>query len=452
MRHRPLTSFAAAFALAGSLLPARAFAVTDVRTLSLSEAVTLAKERAPIVHEAFARIASAEASVDHASAFRLPAFWVQGMGAGFTSNGQVYNGGGLSSGAMTESYLMGQGSLNMQWALYDFGHTSSAIDSARAGVRSANLTARASEQAAMAEAAVAFFTLMADDEFLRSTQEVRADRERVLAMTHRLVEVGIRTPVDETRAEVGLDVAKLDVSTAEATRDNDAVNLASALLIDPTSTFRLVAPGEVAVDENVGANGSEALRARYEVAAGAARVEQTRHDLDSARHAYLPVLGAAASGTAQYTKDRSTVDQVTSVTGSPTEYAQGTLTLTVPVFDPLIRANVRVAEASVGEATANLERLKQNAVTEATRASTQVRSARLVLAQAMHLTTGSTANLTAVEARYSSGMESPLALADAQREDAIARVAVVRARLALEVARVHLLAALSRTGELARAR
>jgi outer membrane protein TolC len=428
--------------------PAHAEPIAVPRTLTLSEAVALARDRAPMVREAFARIATADAVVDRTRATRMPALWAQGMGSAFTSNGQVYAGAGLSSGATTESYLLGQGTLNLQWALYDFGRTASSIDAARSGAKAARLTAAANEQIAMAEAAIAFFTLRADDAFLASTEEVRADRARVVAVTHRLVESGIRTPVDEARANVGLEVAELEVSVAQASRESDAVSLASALLLDPATTFQLVAPGEIRVDDDVARDEATAVRDRREVAAGVARVEQARREVDFARRTYLPSLGVLASGTVQYTDDRATADHQTNVVGSPAEYAQGTVTLTIPIVDPSIHAGIEVAEGGLDEALANLERLKQGAQTEAARASTQVKSARLVVTQSERLAVGSGANLAAMEERYTSGMESPLALADAQREDAIARVAVVRARLALDLAKVRLLAGLSRAREL----
>jgi outer membrane protein TolC len=81
-----------------------------------------------------------------------------------------------------------------------------------------------------------------------------------------------------------------------------------------------------------------------------------------------------------------------------------------------------------------------------------VRSARILLEQSKQLAAGAAANLAVVEERYGNGMESPLSLADAQREDVNARGAIARARLAFEVAKVRLLAALSRADELLKAR
>jgi multidrug efflux system outer membrane protein len=447
---------AGAIALACEAPPARAqqTPAAPSAALTLAEVVAMAKERAPAVHAAFARIASAEAGVDRASAAHLPSIYAQGSGTAFATNGQVYASGVVSS-ASNEWYAVAAGALNLQWTLYDFGHTSSAVDAASAGVTAATLSARATEQTAMAEAAVAFFTLLADDDLVRSADAARADREHVAAITHHLVEGGYRTTVDEKREQIALEVAKLDLSLASAARDSDSVSLATALQLDPTTTFQLTAPEPLSVDENAAANGTVALRARRDVAAAAARVEQARHGVDSASHAHLPVLAASASGQLLYAHDSATYSGPgggTTTTDGPTELVQGTLTLTLPLFDATINANVRAAEGSLREAQAGLEQVTLSARTEAIQAARQARSARTLFEQSQHLAEATAANLAAVEDRYSNGMESPLTLADAQREDKNARVAIVRARLAYDVAAVRLLAGLSRADELLKAR
>jgi outer membrane protein TolC len=428
-----------------------------VTSLTLGQVVAMAKERAPAVHAAFAQIASAEAGVDRSRAARLPSLYLQAAGNGFATNGQVFSSGVISS-ASTEYYVTGSGALNLQWTLYDFGHTGSAIDAAKEGVKAATLSARAVEQTAMAEAAVAFFTLLADDELIQSAEGVRADREHVLGVTHSLVEGGYRTKVDETRAKIGLQVADLDLSVAKGARDNDSVSLATVLLLDPATTFKLAPPAPIAVDEAGAGDGTVALRARRDVAAAAARVEQARLGVASAKRAHLPVLAATASGEILYAHDVEELPASgptpanTYTVDGPTELVQGALTLTIPIFDSLVNANVRSAEASLGEAQAGLEQITLAARRDALQSARQARTAKVLFEQSQHLAEGTAANLAAIEDRYASGIEGPLELADAQRQDALARNAIVRARLAYDVAAVKLLAGLSRADDLLKVR
>ena len=169
---------------------------------------------------------------------------IQGAGTAFTTNGQIYS-GGLVSTASTDTYLLAQGTLNLQWTLYDFGrHVESTIDSAKAGVTAAGLSARASEQRAMAEAAVAFFTLLADDArwSSRRTRCGPIANGSSASRTASCSRGSGRRWTDNARPSGPGGGAARRASVAEAARDNDQVILASALmLLDPATTFHLQA-------------------------------------------------------------------------------------------------------------------------------------------------------------------------------------------------------------------
>jgi outer membrane protein TolC len=420
--------------------------------LTLAEAVALAKERAPLVHLAFARVASAEAGLDRSAAARLPTFSASGLGTAYVRDGQVYSSGIVSS-TSRETYLAGQSSLHAQWPVYDFGRTSSAIDAAKAGVLSVRLTAEATQQDAMVETAVAFFNLLADSELVRTAQEILTQREQVLAITRRQVESGYRMPVDEIRAQVSVDEARLDLSIAEATRESDSVHLSNALLLQPTTMLRLVAPGPLAIREIPLADVPSAIRDRRDVGAANARVEQTRRGLDAARRAHLPLLSFNATGTLLYVHDRASIPGAAPViTDGVTKLATGGISLSVPIFDPVIEANVKAAEGSLREAQANFEQVTLTARSQTSLALTQLRRARAVLYQSQRLAMGAAASLSTIAERYATGIESPLSLADAQRQDVVGRVAVIRAHLAVDVAEVRALATLTRIHELLTAR
>jgi outer membrane protein TolC len=431
--------------------PATAPAGTT-RALTLADAIALAKSRAPHVHAAFAKIAAAEASVDRAKAGHLPLLSASGTGTALYSQGPLFV-SGLTTTNENVTALSAQAAINLSWTLYDFGRTSAAIDSAHAGMTAASFEAQASEQVAMAEAAVAYYTLLTDAALVRSAEEVRAEREKVLGITRRLTTAGYRSPVDETRAQIQVEIAQLDIAIARAAQDKDASRLAAALLLDPGTTFQLTPPIEITIESRGDADGVTAIRTRREVAAARARVESAEHDVASARAGHLPTLAATGQGALQYTYTRIVITPNPAVTQqNPTEIASGTLSLTAPLFDATVNANVRAAEAALAAAKANLEQTMLSARTEATQASRALVNAHAILNQSERLAAGAAANLAAVEDRYSNGLDSPLVLADAQREDALARVAVVRGRLAYDVAKVLLLAGLSRVDELAKAR
>ncbi len=249
----------------------------------------------------------------------------------------------------------------------------------------------------------------------------------------------------------------MDLTIAKSGRPSDSVTLATALFVDPSTVFHLTPPAPLAVDPNAAGNGSVALRARRDVAAAEARVEQARLGVSSAKHAYLPQIAATGSGQLIYEHDIETGPTylappapatATTVSNSPTELLQGSLTLTLPIFDAVVNANVKAAEATLGEAQAGLEQIALSARSDAIQTSRQARNARAVLEQSQRLVEGTAANLSVVEDRYAAGLEGPLVLADAQREDALARHKVVTSKLAYDVAAVRLLASLARASEL----
>jgi outer membrane protein TolC len=83
----------------------------------------------------------------------------------------------------------------------------------------------------------------------------------------------------------------------------------------------------------------------------------------------------------------------------------------------------------------------------AVQAAINLRASRVSLEQAERLVANAAANLDQATGRYQSGAAPLLETIDAQAADAGARITVVRARLALQIAQVNLLIA---TGDLER--
>jgi outer membrane protein TolC len=418
------------------------------RTLTLVQAAALAKERAPQVHAAAAGVSVADAEVARSRAAVLPAFALQGGGVGFASVGRTYAGGVVTTD-QTQLYGVGQATLGVQWLLSDFGKTSSAVDAARSGVQSAIERAREVEQAAISEAAVVYYTVLSDEDLVAGDSEVLRERERTLAITRRSVESGNRAAIDERRAELAVGTAKLEVARAQAEYESDRTVLASLLRLDPREPWRLERPHPLAVDAAAGTT----IEARHEVVAARAKVEQARRASEAARRARLPTLSAAAFGTVLWAAQQSSASQQSpSSSEGPSVLGQVSLTATLPLSDPQIEANVRAAEANVSSATAELERVTLRARLDVDVAASRLANARSLLAQAEHLAAASRASLAAMEDRYAAGVETPLALVDLQREDALARIAVIRGQLAVDTGSVQLLAAQARAEVLLQAR
>jgi outer membrane protein len=413
-----------------------ALAESAVLNLTLAQTVILATQRAPVVHAAIAKIASSEAALAHASAPRLPTLQFE-LGANvFTSQGRVFSDGIVSSPSR-ETYLVGQSTVALRWTVYDFGRTSNAISAAQAGVASAHLSAEATEQAAIEESATAFFCLLADTDLTLQASAIVGDRQRILAITHRLVESGLRTEADEIRAEVDLDAARLDAVVAEGARSESATVLTSMLALSPETELQLIAPSDVAFMNRLQRTSTVKRR---DLAAANARIVQAKKEFSATERARLPTVAMGASATTLYAYDRSSDGEASRVTRGPSAFAQAGLTLSVPIFDPKLGSDSRLASGRLQEAQASLELIEHNAKAESSGALTRLRSSEAVFEQSRRLALVAGASLGAIEDLYAAGLESPLSLVNAQREDSRARVNSVRARVAYQLAQIRFLA------------
>ena len=120
--------------------------------------------------------------------------------------------------------------------------------------------------------------------------------------------------------------------------------------------------------------------------------------------------------------------------------------LTVPLFDPLINANIRGAEANVTIARADLAQQVLAVRTDAVQSAIAVRSAREQYLSAVRNADLTAANLALAEGRFAAGTTNLLELVDAQSQDAVARLTVIQRRFLLDSAQMHLLASEQRLG------
>jgi outer membrane protein TolC len=112
------------------------------------------------------------------------------------------------------------------------------------------------------------------------------------------------------------------------------------------------------------------------------------------------------------------------------------------VFDAILGANVRSAEAAGVNAQEALAQQSLTVRTNAVQAAINLQGARAALAQSQRVAEQAAVNLAQVEGRYQGGTAPLLEVIDAQTVDANARMTTVRARLQRQVAAVNLLVAI----------
>lgn len=401
--------------------------------VTLGEAVTRAAAQPPMVLAALARARAAAAQVDVAAAARLPTLTATGDSSLAFSDREIQPGARFQGLAWSSSV-----GLQGRMVLWDFGRTGNAVEAAEHGEAAARADARGASRTAMSAAAVAYFTVLSDRELVASVQATVAQREAHLRIATGLVEVGSRPPIERTRAQVDLDAARMDLTSAEANERNDRAALAAALGMDPAVGVEVlpVAPDALAADDDPARAATTAVATRPEFAAARARLAQAEAQAAATRAARNPTLSASVNGSVNY------AEVLTGRTpGGISEQVNGGLVLSWPLVDYGVRANIAAAEANAAAARATLDAQALTVRTEAVQAAIAVQTARATLGQAERLAAGAAANLELAEGRYQGGAAPLLELIDAQAADATARVAVVRARLGLQLARVRLLAA-----------
>jgi outer membrane protein len=322
----------------------------------------------------------------------------------------------------------------LSWEAIDFGVRKANVDAARRQTDAARAQAALTELDVAAAAADAFLTVLAAEESVRAAQ-ANVDRLKVLtdAITA-LVRAELRPGADESRAVAELALARNQLSLAVEQREIAVATLSSAtgtagtdITLDPFGLLQLPAAAPMVA----------ALESHPAVRADAAALEVVRARERAVERAFLPrvSLQGAFSG-------RGSEAEVPGViTGASAfrvpNWALGAV-VTFPVFD-IFSANARrsVEEQNELAARSRQEQTRQNIATAQSRARALVNAASEIanntpVARAAALEAASRAR-----ARYDAGLASVTEVAEAQRllaqaeaDNAVARLSMWRALLA----------------------
>lgn len=207
-----------------------------------------------------------------------------------------------------------------------------------------------------------FFVILYDDQVLQAKRSALRHRTKFVALARGLVAQGVRPALDEARAKVALESAKTEVVVAESRLAIDRARLATLLGQDPERLPPLVPPALPSLKDDA-ASAAKIAETRPDVAESSheARAADRRADATWAGH--LPRIGIDIGGSYRMTYrdfDDATV---------PRRELMGTASLSVPLFDAAIHAQVDIARADAASARAREERVRRDAKLEARDAS-----------------------------------------------------------------------------------
>jgi outer membrane protein len=420
--------------------------------LSLNDAIELALKNYPSIRESRARAQAAEEGIGVARSAFLPRLDMIFQENRATTNNVFglllpqstmfsMSGPVLGTRSLSESVWGSAAAVLLSWEAIDFGQRKANVDVAHAQTSFAKNQIALTELDVASAAADAFLTVLAADESVRAAR-ANVDRLQVFTTAVRtLVQNQLRPGADQSRAEAELAVANNQLSHAVQLADVSRAAFADA--IGTAGASVVLTEGSLA---SVPSITIESIDAK---AHPAARAEQAAVEVAQAREraldrAYYPRVtlqstlaargtGAIAPGVPSF--GNGAWPQVPN-------WAVGA-TVTFPALDFFsLNPRRRAEQQNELAERARYDRTIQTVTTQEVKARALMKAAMDIAKNTPVERQAASASETQARARYQNGLASVTEVAEAQRllaqaeaDDAIARLGVWRALLAAAQAR-----------------
>ncbi len=415
--------------------------------LNLNTAVEQALSAYPAVRVVQAQSQAASAGIELARTAYFPRadlLWQQNRGTRNNVFGVLLPqstipsmSGPVLGGTSNQSAWGSAGGLLLSWEPFDFGLRKAKVKLARALTDQAQVSETVTRLDVSAAAADAFLTLLANEQTVRAAQ-ANVERMDIFAKAvHTLVDNALRPGVDASRADAELAAARNQLIQAEQSAELSRAELARTIgqagapitidsgpLLDlpaaPPSPPTNLAGHPVALAQTAAI---DTVRARENILD---RSWYPRVDWQTA--VYGRGTGARVDGT---------FDESKGLYPDSFNWATG-LTITFPVLDIFgLRARRKAEASNVQAEQARYDQVIQELKTQEAQARTLVDSARRIAENTPIQLTAAQDTLTRSNTRYDFGLTSITEVAEAYRllaqaeiDDAVARLAVWRALLA----------------------
>jgi len=420
--------------------------------LSLNDAIRLALENYPAIKESRARAQAAEEGVAVARTAYLPRLdmiWQENRATTNNVFGLLLpqstlasiSGPVLGTRSLNDSVWGSAAGVLLSWEAVDFGQRKASIDVARAQTSLARNQTAVTELDVASAAADAFLTVLAADESVRAAR-ANVERLQVFADNVRtLVQNQLRPGADQSRADAELAVSRNQLSQAVQIADIARASLADA--VGSAGAPIQLAPGALERVPDVIAESAD-LKSHPAARAGQAALEAVRARERVLDRAYYPQITVQSTFAGRGTGAE--------IPGLPSfgnglwlqvpNWAIGA-SIRFPAFDIFsINAQKRVEVQNELAENARYERTLQQLTTQDAKARALMKAAAEIARNTPIERQAATAGETQARARYQNGLASVTEVAEAQRllaqaeaDDAVARLGVWRALLAAGQAR-----------------
>ncbi len=416
-------------------------------TLTLNDAIQLALKNYPAIKESRARAQAAEEGVGVARTAYLPRLDLIWQENRATTNNvfglllpqpvvTAISGPVLGTRSLGNSVWGSAAGVLLSWDAIDFGQRKAGVDVARAQIALARNQTALTELDVASAAADAFLTVLAAEESVRATR-ANVDRLQVFTNTvSTLVRNQLRPGADQSRAEAELAVSRNQLSQAVQIAEVARATLADA--IGSAGTPLELASGPLAAVPQFTIEPSDA-KSHPAARAGQATVDIVRARERSLDRAYFPKITFQSAFAARGTGAEAP--------GVPSfgnglwlhvpNWALGA-SVTFPALDVFaITARKRVEVQNELAENAHYERTIQALTTQDAKARALMKAATEIAGNTPIERQAATAAESQARARYQNGLAGVIEVAEAQRllaqaeaDDAVARLGVWRALLA----------------------
>jgi multidrug efflux system outer membrane protein len=352
-----------------------------------------------------------------------------GGGVGTGGGGGVGTGGGVGAGVGTTTSNIEIYSATIGFSAFEldlFGRLRNLSRAAQEAYFASEEAQRSTRISLIAEIAIAWQTLAADQDQLRLSRDTLKAFEQTLELTRAQFRIGVASELEAKQAETNYQAARNDIATGltRIAQDQNALNL----LVGTTVTADLLPTGlgtaDAALATLPGNIASDILLRRPDVLQAEHQLIAQNANIGAARAAFFPRISlTAAVGTLS--------TALSGLFGSGSETFSASPGVSLPLFDGgRNKGNLDYARASQQAAVATYERTIQTAFREVADALAQRGTIdEQVEAQTARADAAQTAARLS-DARYRAGVDSFLVALDAQRTAYGAQQQLVTTRLA----------------------
>jgi outer membrane protein TolC len=330
----------------------------------------------------------------------------------------------------------------VSWEPFDFGRRGALVRSAEASRRRAQLSAERTRFEIETATAAAFLTVIASEQTVRAAQTA-VDRAQILVRSVRaLVDAKLRAGADLSRADAELDAAQTQLLQAQQSAGVARTSLAELVGEDARNAAVVASRMLSAVPDISGTPAELSNNPAAKEQAGV--IEESKSRIAALQRTYRPTFELQA---AAYGRGSGALTNGSILGGwnglAPNYFNAGVgFTVSFPLLSlPAIRAQ-EAEEAAIGRAAAAVYRktladLQQ----QSNAAEVTLEQARLIAAQTPKEVQDARAAFAQADAQYRAGLTGIVAVAEAQRllaqaeiDDSLARLAVWRAWLQIQIA------------------